>query len=27
MATTPTTRAVKNPKTRFNWRVSDVTVV
>ncbi|HTX22560.1 MAG TPA: radical SAM protein [Candidatus Aquilonibacter sp.] len=24
MATTPTTRAIKNPKTRFNWRVSDV---
>jgi hypothetical protein len=24
MATSPTTRAIKNPKTRFNWRVSDV---
>src|SRR5580704_11259385 len=23
MATTPTTRAIKDPKTRFNWRVSD----
>ena len=23
MATTPTSRAIKNPKTRFNWRVSD----
>jgi hypothetical protein len=23
MATSPTTRAIKNPKTRFNWRVSD----
>jgi MoaA/NifB/PqqE/SkfB family radical SAM enzyme len=23
MANTPTSRAIKNPKTRFNWRVSD----
>ena len=23
MATSPTSRAIKNPKTRFNWRVSD----
>jgi MoaA/NifB/PqqE/SkfB family radical SAM enzyme len=23
MATTPTSRAIKNPKTRFNWRISD----
>ena len=23
MATTPTSRVIKNPKTRFNWRVSD----
>jgi MoaA/NifB/PqqE/SkfB family radical SAM enzyme len=23
MAASPTTRAIKNPKTRFNWRVSD----
>jgi MoaA/NifB/PqqE/SkfB family radical SAM enzyme len=24
MATSPTSRAIRNPKTRFNWRVSDV---